>query len=117
MKPLLQARVGLNDFNFISILGRGNSAEVMLAETKNSKKLYAIKVLKKELLVQNGETRSSKIERRVFKLATEENHPFIVQLYGTFQNETRLYFITEYVPGGDLMWHIQKGPFHPAQSQ
>jgi serine/threonine protein kinase len=114
---ILQARVGLDDFNLISTIGKGNSAKVILAESKHSKKLYAIKVLKKELLIENGETRFSKIERRILKLATEEDHPFVVHLCGTFQSETRLYFITEYVPGGDLMWHIQKGPFPQERAQ
>ena len=108
---ILEDRVGLGDFTFISTIGKGNSAKVMLAESKHSKKLYAIKVLKKELLIENGETRFAKIEIRVLKLATEEKHPFVVHLNGTFQSETRLYFITEYIPGGDLMWHLQKEPF------
>ncbi|RDW63524.1 hypothetical protein BP6252_11069 [Coleophoma cylindrospora] len=110
-------RVGPEDFNFIATIGRDNTANVMLAESKHSKKLYAIKVLKKRFLIENNEAKTAYTERHVFDLATRENHPFIVHLFGTFQSITRLYFVTEYVPGGDLMSHLQKHPFLPGQTQ
>lgn len=114
---ILQSRVGIDDFDIISTLGKGNSAKVLLAENKHSKKLYAIKILRKEILVEYGETSSPKTEKSILKLATEEKHPFVVHSYGTFQSDTRLYFILEYIPGGDLMWHIQNKELSQTQAQ
>lgn len=110
-------RIGLDHFNFLAVLGKGNFGKVMLAETKASKKLYAIKVLKKEFIIENDEVESTRSEKRVFLVANKERHPFLLNLHACFQTETRIYFVMEYIQGGDLMLHIQRGQFGTKRAQ
>ncbi|KAF3005462.1 Serine/threonine kinase [Neopestalotiopsis sp. 37M] len=110
-------RIGLDHFNFLAVLGKGNFGKVMLAETKKSRRLYAIKVLKKEFIIENDEVESIRSEKRVFLVANRERHPFLTNLHACFQTETRVYFVMEYISGGDLMLHIQRGQFGTKRAQ
>ncbi|KAK6356588.1 Serine/threonine kinase [Orbilia javanica] len=110
-------KIGLDHFNFLAVLGKGNFGKVMLAETKATKQLYAIKVLKKEFIIENDEVESIRSEKRVFLIANKERHPFLLNLHACFQTETRVYFVMEYISGGDLMLHIQRGQFGTKRAQ
>lgn len=111
------SRIGLEDFDFIATIGKGTSSKIMLAEKKVSKGLFAMKVIKKELIIEQDELSSVMVEKIVLLKATQEKHPFIVHLQASFQTETRLYFVMEYVSGGDLMFHAQRGPFGTERAQ
>ena len=76
----------------------------MLAEHKVSKQIYAIKVLKKASILEEDDVECTLAERRVLEL----NHPYLTTLYASFQDDERLYFVMEFVAGGDLMFQIQK---------
>jgi len=89
----------------------------MLAEDKQNKELYAIKVLKKEFIIEHDEVASTRSEKRVFQAANRERHPFLVGLHSCFQTETRIYFVMDYVSGGDLMLHIQREQFSERQAK
>lgn len=102
----------LKNFEFISVIGKGNFGKVMLVRNKDEGKLYALKILKKQQIIENGEFDSVKAEYATFELVSQTDKcPFLVQCHGFFQSADRLFLLMDFVAGGDLMFHIQSRKF------
>ena len=95
----------LKDFEVGKPLGRGKFGSVYLAREKQSQFIVALKVLTK------SELQAHKVEhqlRREIEIQSHLRHPNILRLYGYFHDDTRVYLILEYAPGGELYKQLQK---------
>uniref|UniRef100_A0A8C9TJD8 protein kinase C n=1 Tax=Scleropages formosus TaxID=113540 RepID=A0A8C9TJD8_SCLFO len=98
--------LGLGDFDLIRVIGRGSYAKVLLVRLKKNDQIYAMKVVKKELVHDDEDIDWVQTEKHVFEQAS--SNPFLVGLHSCFQTDSRLFLVIEYVNGGDLMFHMQR---------
>ncbi|KAI9501277.1 kinase-like domain-containing protein, partial [Coemansia spiralis] len=92
------------DFDVLKLIGKGGYGMVYLVQHKQTRKHYAMKVLRKaSILLQKRQITFTMTERSIL---SEVQHPFIVKLYYAFQSNSKLYLIMEYVAGGELFTHM-----------
>lgn len=89
----------------LSVVGKGSYAKVVLVKKKDSGKIYAMKILKKTHVEKKKQTERIITERNVLM---EASHPFIVKMFGSFQNDRKLFFVLEFCPGGELFNLLSK---------
>ncbi|KAJ7373789.1 Serine/threonine-protein kinase Sgk1 [Desmophyllum pertusum] len=95
-----------SDFLFLKVIGKGSFGKVFLAKNKQEDQFYAIKVLNKAAIRKRNEAKHIMAERNV--LLMNVKHPFLVGLHYSFQTRDKLYFVLDYVNGGELFFHLQK---------
>ena len=97
--------VNRNRFQFQYIIGRGGFGKVWKVIDKKHKNVYALKEMKKVKVIDRHSVKSIKYER---ELLSKINHPFIVNMYYSFQDYDYLYLIMDLLNGGDLRYHISR---------
>ncbi|KAI3439722.1 uncharacterized protein J3R85_004574 [Psidium guajava] len=97
---LQRRKVGMDDFEQLTVIGKGAFGEVRLCRAKNTGEIFAMKKLKKSEMLSRGQVEHVRSERN---LLVEVDSRCIVQLYYSFQDPEFLYLIMEYLPGGDIM--------------
>ena len=97
---LKRAKLTAEDFEPLTIIGRGAFGEVRLVRDRSNGQIYAMKKLKKTEMVRRGQVDHVKAERN---LLAEVHDEAVVKLYYSFQDEEFLYLVMEYLPGGDMM--------------
>jgi serine/threonine protein kinase len=104
--------VGPEDFEHIKVVGEGGYGRVVLVKKIDTKKYYAMKILEKSKIKTERSLEHIVTERKVLM----NDSPFLLHLHFSFQTDRKLFFVTDFLPGGDLFHHLAKRGgrgFHP----
>jgi protein kinase A len=101
----LKGKYTLTDFAIQRTLGTGSFGRVHLVQSKHNQRYYAIKVLKKQQVVKMKQIEHTNDER---KMLQRVKHPFLITLWGTFQDSKNLYMVMDFIEGGELFSLLRK---------
>lgn len=106
-KPISRyIKKGVRDFSFGHTLGEGSYSTVVLATDRQTLKEYAIKILDKRHIIKEKKVKYVNIEKDTLNRLTD--HPGVVRLYYTFQDERSLYFVLDFCKGGELLGVLKR---------
>ena len=106
-KPVARyIKKGVRDFSFGHTLGEGSYSTVVFATDRQTLKEYAIKILDKRHIIKEKKVKYVNIEKDTLNRLTD--HPGIVRLYYTFQDERSLYFVLDFCKGGELLGVLKR---------
>jgi len=100
-----QKKVSQEDFELLAVIGRGSFGKVMQVKHRAIGKIYAMKVMRKDMIIAKNQVTHTKDEKHVLQ---KIKHPFIVNLHYAFQTKDKLYLILDYINGGELFFHLKK---------
>jgi len=100
-----EEKVSLADFDLLAVLGKGKFGKVMQVKKKDNQQVYAMKVLRKEVMMDGDMIEHLKSEAQIMKTIS---HPYTISLKYSFQDEQNLYFVMDYISGGELFFHLRK---------
>ena len=97
--------VNLEDFEISKVIDKGSFGKVFLVNNRKMGKMYAMKRINKDLLLQKKQVQNIKNEKDILFQA---DHPFVNSMDFVFQNELKIYFFLKYLPGGNIYDNIYK---------
>ena len=97
--------VKLEDFKVLKIIGRGSFGKVSLVEYIPTKEIYAMKSLKKDILIEQEQIENTLLEKKILESI---NYPLLCNLIFCFQTKERIFFVMPFLSGGELFQHLRK---------
>jgi len=101
----VEEKITIKDFDLLNVVGKGSFGKVMQVRKKDNGKIFAMKVLNKKTIIERNELAHTQAEKNILQKLV---HPFLVNLLYAFQTDDKLYFIMDYINGGELFFHLQK---------
>jgi len=95
----------LDDFIIMQTLGTGSFGRVHLVKHKETGKFYAMKVLVKRQIIESKQVEHTINEKKILETL---DHPYMVNLIGSFKDNRNLYIVLEYVCGGELFSYLRQ---------
>lgn len=98
---ILRTKTNPSMFLKHALIGKSQFSRVFLVTDKTDHNLKTMKVMPKTQIIENGLVPNVMRERKILS-SIITNSEKIIKMYASFQDEANVYFLFEYVPGGDL---------------
>lgn len=95
--------VSLDDFELLVTIGKGGFGKVIKARKKDNQKIYAMKIMNKTKISGARQLQCLIAEKNIML----NDNPFLIHLHYSFQTDDKLYFVMDYIPGGDMAYHLE----------
>ena len=95
----------LEDYKIVRHVGRGTFGKVYLVKNVHTNTYFAMKSIRKDVVIQHESLESLKVEKLIL---LQVQHPFIISMEQVFSSETRIYFVMQFVQGGELFKHLSE---------
>ena len=106
-------KIDISDYELLDTVGLGSFGRVRLCLNTKTNKVYVLKILKKTEIIRLKQIDHIYSEYNILSFL---NHPFIIQLLGiNFDDPKYLYFLLEYIPGGELFTLLRKKQIFPLE--
>lgn len=96
-------QVGLDDFERLKVIGKGTFGKVYLVKKITDGKIYAMKSIRKDVMIENDQIESAKMEKQIL---LQNQYPFLVKMSYVFQTDQKVYFVMNFIRGGELFTHL-----------
>ncbi|XP_008823460.1 serine/threonine-protein kinase 32A isoform X2 [Nannospalax galili] len=97
--------VTFDHFEILRAIGKGSFGKVCIVQKNDTKKMYAMKYMNKQKCVERNEVRNVFKELQIMQGL---EHPFLVNLWYSFQDEEDMFMVVDLLLGGDLRYHLQQ---------
>eukprot|EP00903_Cladosiphon_okamuranus_P007664 g7432.t1 len=101
----LPPKAGPGEFDLLKVIGMGAFGKVLQVRSRRNGQILAMKCISKRMLARRNHIAYMQAERDIM---TKVVHPFVVALQCAFQTEHKLFLVMEYLPGGELFFHLSK---------
>ena len=98
-------KISLSDFELVKVVGRGSFGKVYMCKRNGTNNYYAMKKLRKDVVAKRNLFIKTQAERDILE---KIDSPFIVKLHYAFQTPAKLYFVMDFLNGGELFYHLRK---------
>ena len=103
-------KYGFQDFQILRTLGTGSFGRVHLIRSNHNGRFYALKVLKKKTIVKYKQVEHTNDERKILSIIS---HPFLIRMWGTFQDSQQVCMVMDFIEGGELFSLLRKSKRFP----
>jgi serine/threonine protein kinase len=106
-RAVVQQELTIDDFTLVHLLGQGGVGNVWYAIKQDTQQVFAMKIIDKHHIIGSSSVGRVLAEREIMTML---EHPFVITLHFAFQDDTRIFFVLDFLSGGDFFRLMKQIP-------